>query len=222
MSPVRVIDQHQTQLGVLPTFEALGLARDAGLDLVEVSPMESPPVCRIMDYGKHKYEKKKRQKQGSAGHVITLKEIRLRPKTDTHDRAIKMKRVNEFLHEGHKVQFTMLFRGRERFHKERGLAIFEEILAELGEAIKVERRPVSEGRRMTMMVAPVRPGKSMGGPKASKTPSKAPPKAKPESAPPVVASAPKEHAPPEVVAAPPASPAPEAGTSSARETPSAE
>ena len=120
--------------------------------------MEKPPVCRIMDYGKFKYERKKRQKQGSAGHVMLLKEIRIRPKTDVHDRTIKMNRAKGFLGEGHKVQFTMLFRGRERFHKERAVGIFDEILSELGETVKVERRPIMEGRRMTMVVSPAKAG----------------------------------------------------------------
>ena len=158
MSPVRVIDQDQGQLGVIPVEKALGIAREAGLDLVEVSPMEKPPVCRIMDYGKYKYERKKRQKNAAGGHVVVLKEIRLRPKTDSHDRSIKMKHAREFLGEGHKVQFTMLFRGRERFHKERAAGIFRSILDELGEVVKVERHPAMEGRRMTMMVSPVKRG----------------------------------------------------------------
>ncbi len=153
-----MIDQEQQQLGVIPITEAMSLARRAGLDLVEVSPTEVPPVCRIMDYGRHKYEKKKRQKLAAGGHVIVLKEIRLRPKTDENDRLIKMKRAKGFLAEGNKVQFTMLFRGRERFHKERAVEIFDSLLTELGETVKVERRPVMEGRRMTMVVVPVKHG----------------------------------------------------------------
>ncbi len=124
--------------------------------MVEVSPNETPPVCRIIDYGKHLYERKKRQKQSHQGHVITLKEIRMRPKTDTHDRLIKMNRARDFLGEGHKVQFTMLFRGRERFFKQRAVDIFNGIIEELGEAVKVERHPIVDGRRMTMVVSPVK------------------------------------------------------------------
>lgn len=162
VSPVRVIDQHQKQLGVIPVEEALNLSRSAGLDLVEVSPNENPPVCRILDYGKHIYEKKKRHKQASQSHVITLKELRLRPKTDPHDRMIKLNHAREFLEQGHKVQFTMLFRGRERSHREIANVIFEEILTELGETIKVERMPSMDGRRMTMVISPVKvkPGAS--------------------------------------------------------------
>lgn len=118
--------------------------------------MERPPVCRIMDYGKFKYERKKRQKAGAGGHVIVLKEIRLRPKTDIHDREIKLDRAKRFLGEGNKVQFTMLFRGRERFNREFAVGIFDAILVEFGDAIKIERPPSMEGRRMTMIVAPVK------------------------------------------------------------------
>ena len=156
ISPVRVIDQNQQQLGVISIAEALGLAREAGLDLVEVSPMERPPVCRVMDYGKYKYERKKRQKSAHGGHVIVLKEIRLRPKTDAHDREIKMNRARDFLAEGNKVQFTMLFRGRERVHRTLATGIFQSILDELGDTVRVERFPAMEGRRMTMVVAPTK------------------------------------------------------------------
>ena len=160
------------QLGIIPLKEAQDLARDSGLDLVEVSPMERPPVCRIIDYGKYKYERKKRQKMASHSHVVTTKEIRLRPKTDVHDLVVKMKRVHEFLADGDKVQFTMLFRGRERFHKERANVIFDRLLAELGDTIKVERRPTVEGRRMTMVVAPVKQTGGGGGAQKPAAPKK--------------------------------------------------
>jgi translation initiation factor IF-3 len=163
-----VIDHENNQLGILPVDKALSMARDAGLDLVEVSPTESPPVCRIMDYGKHLYERKKRQKVAAQGHVVSIKEIRLRPKTDPHDRMIKLRHAREFLDEGHKVQFTMLFRGRERFHKDRANAIFQEIIDEFGEAVKVERPPLIQGRRMTMVVAPVK--RKPGGASATSRP----------------------------------------------------
>lgn len=120
--------------------------------------MERPPVCRIMDYGKNQYEKKKRQKNAAGGHVIQLKEIRLRPKTDTHDRQIKLRHAQEFLEEGHKVQFTMLFRGRERFNREFAQEVFAGMLRELGETVKIERMPAMDGRKMTMIVAPGKPG----------------------------------------------------------------
>ena len=153
VSPIRLINENNDQLGVIPTHQALAMAREQGLDLVEVSPTESPPVCRIMDYGKSQYEKKKRQKAAAGSHHITLKEIRLRPKTDEHDRGIKLKHAKGFLEEGHKVQFTMLFRGRERFHREIAHEIFNEMITELGDYAKLERPPSMEGRRMTMIVS---------------------------------------------------------------------
>ena len=175
---MRVINQHQEQIGVIATSEALALARDAGLDLVEVSPNENPPVCRIVDYGRSQYEKKKRLKQSAGAHQVTLKEIRLRPKTDIHDLAIKLDRANRFLDEGHKVQFTMLFRGRERFHRERAYGIFTQILKDFGETVKLERSAAMDGRRMTMLVAP---GKRANKP-AIKKPSDKAAKKKPVAA----------------------------------------
>lgn len=137
--------------------EALRRAREAGLDLVEVAPHERPPVCRIMDYGKWKYEQKKKLKRQHA-HEVELKEVRLRPKTDTHDLQIKLRRAAEFLERGDKVQFTMIFRGRERFHQEIGLQTFQFILDEFGERVKVERPARMDGRRLTMVVAPAKAG----------------------------------------------------------------
>lgn len=165
ISPIRVIDQNQNQLGVISLDEALALSREAGLDLVEVSPQERPPVCRIMDYGKHMYERKKRQKMAAQSHQVHVKEIRIRPKTDKHDKEIKVKHAKEFLDEGNKVQFTMLFRGRERFLRERAMDGFRDILAEFGDTVKVERAPTMEGRRMTMVIAPA---KKQPAPKAPK------------------------------------------------------
>lgn len=159
MSPVRLIDEENNQLGVVPTDEAMRRAREAGLDLVEVAPQERPPVCRIMDYGKWKYQQKKKHKKH---HEQQLKEVRLSPKTDDHDREIKVNRAREFLEAGDKVQFTMLFRGRERFHQDRGYAIFNAIIAGFGDLAKVERPARMEGRRMTMVLTPskvvARPG----------------------------------------------------------------
>lgn len=160
---VRVVDSEGEQLGIMPVAEALEAASDRGLDLVEVAPNASPPVCRIMDYGKFKYERKKRQKHATAAHVVVLKEIRLRPKTDAHDREIKLNHARDFLEEGNKVQFTMLFRGRERVHRERAAEIFRSILEELGDTVKVERHPAMEGRRMTMVVSAAKHAKAPAG-----------------------------------------------------------
>jgi translation initiation factor IF-3 len=132
-------------------------ARDAGLDLVEVSPTERPPVCRVMDYGKYKYHLKKRQKERGA-HEVVLKEVRLRPKTDPHDKEIKVNRARRFLDDGSKVQFTMLFRGRERAHPDIGFEVFRSIVDDFGETVKVERPPKLEGRRMIMVLSPAKRG----------------------------------------------------------------
>lgn len=148
-----MIDASNEQRGIVPTDEAQRMARELGLDLVEVAPLENPPVCRIMDYGKHKYQQKKRQKERSS-HEILLKEIRLRPKTDDNDRRIKLNRAFKFLEGGHKVQFTMLFRGRERSHQDIGRKIFDLMLEDLGEKVKVERPPRMEGSRMIMILSP--------------------------------------------------------------------
>ena len=130
-------------------------ARDAGLDLVEVSPSAAPPVCRIMDYGKWLYEQKRKEKQShKKQHTIVLKEIRLRPKIDDHDRLIKVNHAVKFLEKGYKVQFTMLFRGREMIYLDRGYNIMNEILQTLEDVAKLEREAKKIGRRMTMILGP--------------------------------------------------------------------
>ena len=123
-----------------------------GLDLIEVAPNERPPVCRIMDYGKFKYAQKKKKKQKH--HEQKLKEVRLHPKTSEHDREIKINQAISFLEKGDKVQFTMIYRGRERFHQELGHEIFNSIIDILGDRVKIERPPRSEGSRTTMVLAP--------------------------------------------------------------------
>lgn len=153
ISPLRIIGPDNEQIGIMTNTEALARARDLGLDLVEVAPQARPPVCRMMDYGKWKYSQKKNVKKS---HEQTLKEVRLRPKTDSHDREIKIKRATRFLKKGHKVQFTMIFRGRERSHREIGFQTFQSILVEFGQRVKVERSPSVEGRLMVMIVAPVK------------------------------------------------------------------
>lgn len=163
------------------------MTRELGLDLVEIAPQERPPVCRIMDYGKHKYLQKKKQKQQHAhSHEHALKEVRLRPKTDDNDRNIKMKRAEKFLEQGHRVQFTMLFRGRERQHRDLAEMQFREIATYFAESAKLERPAKFEGRRMTMLLAPVK--KAPGSKPAAKP--KAPAQKKP--APQPAAQAPAE------------------------------
>jgi translation initiation factor IF-3 len=152
ISPIRVIGPEGDQLGIIPTEEALNRARDAGLDLVEVAPNERPPVCRIMDYGKYKYDKNK--KKGGGGSHTKTKEIRLRPKTGQADIDTKVKQAGKFLQHKDKVQVSVLFRGREMAHIEEGRKVMETVLATLSEFGKVETAPQQHGRRMIAMVAP--------------------------------------------------------------------
>ncbi len=156
ISPVRLIDHEDQQIGIIDVREAQQMARDAGLDLVEVAPQARPPVCRIMDYGKWKYaQKKKDAKAKSNRHETVLKEVRMRPKTDTHDQEIKINKARDFLAKGNKVQFTMLFRGREMVHMGLGRESFNRIKEGLADVAKVERDFKVEGRRLTMIMAPV-------------------------------------------------------------------
>lgn len=161
ITPIRLIDENNEQLGIVPTHEAMQRARDARLDLVEVSPGSEPPVCRIMDYGKWKYQQqKKEQKARSHSKQSELKEVRLRPKIDDHDLDIKVEKSREFLSEGHKVQFTLMFRGREMAHRELGLKTLVEVKQRLADISKVEMEPrMAAGRRMTMLLVPDRSGK---------------------------------------------------------------
>ena len=163
-------------VGIVPTAEALRQARDAGLDLVEMSPNERPPVCKIMDYGKHKYDLSKKQKQKH--HEQKIKEIRVRPKTDEHDLEIKLNRARKFLEHGDRVQVTMLFRGRERFRQDLAREQFDDIVKDLADIAKVDRHARSMGRRMTLMLAPLK-----APPVHKKPATKQPPKKKPEDKP---------------------------------------
>ena len=132
-------------------------AREAGLDLVEVAPTSEPPVCRIMDYGKWQYQQKRRIREAHKQHqhhTTTLKEIRLRPETDKHDLDIKLNHAREFLEKGHKVQFTMFFRGRQMLHKEQGYTILEDITQSMEDLAKIERPSKMSGRRMTLLLVP--------------------------------------------------------------------
>jgi len=161
-------------MGVVSTDEAMRMAREVGMDLVEVSPNERPPVCKIMDYGKHKYQLAKRQKQRH--HERKTKEIRLRPKTEPHDRDIKLNRAKQFLEEGARVQFTMMFRGRERFHADMGQETFQSIIDGLADVAKVESYARLQGRRMTMVLVPAKapkPGEVKRPPKAVSSPTAA-------------------------------------------------
>lgn len=152
---MRLIDELNNQMGVVRKEDALSKAREAGLDLVEVAPTSEPPVCRIMDYGKWQYQQKRRMREShkkSQHHVATLKEIRLRPETDTHDLEVKVKHAREFLEKGHKVQFTVFFRGRQMLHKDHGYNLLRRITEVLADLAKVERPAMMSGRRMTLLL----------------------------------------------------------------------
>jgi len=152
---VRVIDFEGKQLGILPIAEALAEAGKVGMDLVEVAPNSNPPVCRIMDYGKFRYQQsKKLQVARKSAAAVQIKEMRLRPKIDEHDREIKIRKVKEFLEEGDKVKISMIFRGREIAYTSIGLKIMESIREELESIATVEQHPKIEGRSMVMVVSP--------------------------------------------------------------------
>lgn len=153
VTPVRVITSEGEQLGVIDTEEALTKAREAGLDLVEVAPTEKPPVCRIMDYGKFKYQQKKRQHKGHVHHSQN-KEVRLRPKIGEHDFMTKVNRAKGFLEKKDKVVFSVIFRGRENAHVDEGFKLVERLIKELEEVAKVEQNPSMQGRRIVVTFAP--------------------------------------------------------------------
>lgn len=154
---VRVIYEGE-QLGVMPTYQALRLAEEKGFDLVEISPGAAPPVCRIMDYGKFKYEEaKKKQQQRKHTTTFETKEIKFRPKTDEHDMDFKVKHIRRFLEEGNKVRLAVVFRGREMAHPRTGKAVLDRVVERCQDISTVEATPNLEGRRMIMLIAP-KPG----------------------------------------------------------------
>lgn len=155
MPSVRLIDQDGEQVGILKTEEALAKARDVSMDLVEISPNAEPPVCRIMDYGKHQFEQNKKRAIARKKQKQTqVKEIKFRPNTDIGDFNIKLRKIKGFLEEGDKVKVTLRFRGREMQHRELGLDLLKRVEAELGDLISVEQAPKLEGRQMGMVVVP--------------------------------------------------------------------
>jgi len=188
ITPVRLIGAEGEQHGIVPTAQALEMARESGLDLVEVSATERPPVCKIMDYGKFKYTQSKKTHQKT--HQQKLKEIRVRPKTGDHDIQTKIQHAIQFLEHNDKVQVNVLFRGREMQHIEEGRRVMDQVMAALLEHCKVESSPRMEGKRMVALLAP----KATGG-------------AQPKPKPPAPAAA-KPAPPPAPKPNPPAPPAP--------------
>ncbi len=153
---MRVIGDDGSQLGILTKDEAIRIAQERGLDLVEVSPNTDPPVCRIMDFGKFKYQQQKKQQEARKRQaVVQIKEIKVRPKTDEHDYQTKLKHIRRFLEDGDKVKVTVFFRGREIVHKDRGLVILERAVKDTEDLAKVEQEPRSEGRTLNMFLAPL-------------------------------------------------------------------
>ena len=213
MPEVRVIGADGSQVGIIPTHEALRLAEEQGLELVEVNPRAMPPVCKIMDFGKFKYETSKKEK-ASRKHqsTIVLKEIKLRPKTDEHDFDFKVKHIRRFLQEGNKCKLVVVFRGREIVHPEMGQVMLDQVVKAVSDLAMVEQRSMMEGRRMVMVIGPrggvIRPPVSSSAP--------------PVSGPPRTGPAPGAPPAPSGGAAPPAAAKPpSAGSASAASAPSA-
>lgn len=194
ISPIRLIGAEGEMHGIVPTAQAQEMAREAGLDLVEVAPTERPPVCKIMDYGKFKYAQSKKSHQKT--HQQKLKEIRVRPKTGDHDIDVKVVQARKFLEHNDKVQVNVLFRGRELQHIEEGDRIMRGILEKLQDCCKVEMMPKMEGKRMVALLAPKggnKPGTPVPAMKQAMLPKPAVPKPAAAPAPP-----PQEKAEPRV------------------------
>jgi translation initiation factor IF-3 len=154
ISPVRLIGAGGEQLGVVPTAQALEMAREAGLDLVEMAADERPPVCKIVDYGKMRFANSRKGNKAGKVRQQKLKEIRVRPKTGEHDVNTKVAQARKFLEHNDKVQVTVLFRGREMQHQEEGRRVLDAVLARLADAGKLERPPTMDGRKMTALIMP--------------------------------------------------------------------
>ncbi|MGB0651169.1 MAG: translation initiation factor IF-3 [Rhodothermales bacterium] len=153
---VRVVDPKGNH-GIYPTEVAMQMADDQDLDLVEISPHADPPVCKIMDYGKFKYEQQKKEKEArKKQHTVELKEIRFRPHTDTHDFNFKTKHAKGFLEAGHKVKAYVQFRGRDIIYKDHGMEVLARFIQELGDLAKIDQAPKMEGRRMTTILSPIK------------------------------------------------------------------
>ena len=152
---VRCIDQDGNQIGVIATREALKRSQEAGMDLVEISPMAKPPVCRIMDYGKFKYDKEKRQRESKKNQVAgKLKEIKFHANVGEHDYDFKLRHARDFLEEGHRVKFSLFFRGRENAHREIGFEVMNKLAQDLTDIGIVEQAPRMMGRTLTMQINP--------------------------------------------------------------------
>ncbi|MBE1298116.1 MAG: translation initiation factor IF-3 [Rhodobacteraceae bacterium] len=153
---IRLIGAEGENVGVVPPAKAMEMAAEAGLDLVEISPNANPPVCKIMDFGKFKYEQQKRESEARKKQkIIEVKEVKFRPNTDTHDYDVKMRNVFKFLENGDKVKVTLRFRGREMAHQNLGRELLERVAEDVKEIGKIENMPKMEGRQMIMMIGPL-------------------------------------------------------------------
>jgi len=151
---VRLIDEDGQVMGIMSSGQALAIARERGLDLVEVSPMANPPVCRLMDWGRFKYEQAKKESEARKHQkTVELKEIRMKPRTDKADLEVKVRKIEEFLAEGDKVKVSVIFRGREMAHPELGRAVLDRVIGELKGVAAIERPPIMEGRMISMTVS---------------------------------------------------------------------
>ncbi len=151
---VRLISSDGNLIGIVSIREALDIAEKSNLDLVEISPNANPPVCKIIDYGKYNYEQQKREKiNKKKQHVITVKEVRFRPHTDTHDLETKARKIREFLVDGDKVKISVMFRGREMAHQEMGMDTLQKVISLLEDVVKIEKEPKQEGRYLTAYLA---------------------------------------------------------------------
>jgi translation initiation factor IF-3 len=189
---VRLIGADGSQLGVQPLPAAQQMAREQDFDLVEVAPNADPPVCKIMDYERYKYEQQQKRKESKRKATqVVIKEMKFRPKIDQHDYSTKMRHVERFLGEGNKVKLTIMFRGREMAHPELGLRILERIADEVGEIAIVESAPRQDGRNMTMVLHPLKKGQAPSHkPSASRKPASNAPAAPVAAAEPAPAAAP--------------------------------
>jgi translation initiation factor IF-3 len=155
---VRVIAPDGEQIGIVPVEQAIQIAEEQGLDLVEVAPLARPPVCRIMDYGKFKYEEQRQAREArKRQHHVQIKEVKMRPGIEEHDFEFKTRHARRFLEEGNKVKMTMMFRGRQMAHPEFGRKVLDRALGKLQDVSKVESHPQMEGKSMTMVLAPLKP-----------------------------------------------------------------
>ena len=152
---VRLINYNGENLGIVPLKEALHIAEDVGLDLIEISPQVNPPVCKVLDYGKYKYELQKKKNEAKKNQkVVNIKELKLRPMIDTHDYEVKLKQAKKFLSQGDKVKFTMRYKGRELSANDMGKEVLNKLLEDLEGICKVDSEPKLEGKQMSMMVSP--------------------------------------------------------------------